>query len=303
MVCEKPQKNPSFSCNICCFITGNKKDYNRHVATAKHQNHIKWYANDTKKPQKTPDCICQCGNTYKHMSGLYRHKILCNYNENENQLIESEGVKPDYKEMFLTVLKQNTELQHTLTELIPKIGNNNNNINNNNINQKFNINVFLNEQCKDALTMEQFINKIEVSLSNLLLTKDKGINEGISNIFIENMNKLSLYERPIHCTDVKRETMYVKSEGENGESPKWEKDDNNTKVKHAINKVTRLQNKNINKWTENNPTWEDKSESQDEYLQLIKKCTDDISETKVIKKLCDVLGDTPDRKRYGLSTL
>ena len=141
--------------------------------------------------------------------------------------------------------------------------------------------------------MEQFINKIEVSLSNLLLTKDKGINEGISNIFIENMNKLSLYERPIHCTDVKRETMYVKSEGANGESPKWEKDDNNTKVKHAINKVTRLQNNNINKWTENNPTWEDKSELQDEYLQLIKKCTDDINETKVIKKLCDVLGDTP----------
>ena len=88
--------------------------------------------------------------------------------------------------------------------------------------------------------------------------------------------------------------MYVKSEGDNGESPKWEKDDNNnTKVKNAINKVTRLQNKNINIWTENNPTWEDKSELQDEYLQLIKKCTDDINQTKVIKKLCGVLGDTP----------
>ena len=216
---------------------------------------------------------------------------MCNYKKDKNKLIESEGEKIDYKEMFLTAIKQNNELQQTLTELIPKIGNNNNN--NNNINQKFNINVFLNEQCKDALTMEQFINKIEVSLSNLLLTKDKGINEGISNIFIENMNKLSLYERPIHCTDVKRETMYVKSEGENGETAKWEKDNNNEKVKDAINKVTRLQNKNINKWTEINPNWEDKSDLQDEYLKLIKKCTDDINQTKVIKKLCGVLGDTP----------
>ena len=195
--------------------------------------------------------------------------------------------------MFLTAIKQNKELQQTMTEIIPKIGNNNNNNNNNNINQKFNINVFLNEQCKDALTMEQFINKIEVTISNLLLTKNKGINEGISNIFIENMNKLSLYERPIHCTDVKRETMYIKSEGENGDTAKWEKDNNNEKVKDAINKVTRLQNKNINKWTERNPNWEDKSELQDQYLQLIKKCTDDINQTKVIKKLCGVLGDTP----------
>ena len=284
-----------FYCIKCDYGCSHNSDWSKHIVTNKHNAQ-----KCSKMLNENRGLACKCGNVYKHIQSYNRHKKKCII---ESHIIESEGEKPDYKEMFLTVLKQNTELQHTLTELIPKIGNNNNNINNNNINQKFNINVFLNEQCKDALTMEQFINKIEVSLSNLLLTKDKGINEGISNIFIENMNKLSLYERPIHCTDVKRETMYVKSEGENGESPKWEKDDNNTKVKHAINKVTRLQNKNINKWTENNPTWEDKSESQDEYLQLIKKCTDDISETKVIKKLCDVLGDTPDRKRYGLSTL
>ena len=185
--------------------------------------------------------------------------------------------------MFFTLInKQRIATDHNRDDS-EKIGNNNNN----NINQKFNINVFLNEQRKDALTMEEFINKIEVSLSNLMLTKNR-INEGISNIFIENMNKLSLYERPIHCTDVKRETIYVKSEGENGDLPKWEKDENNEKVKGAINKVTHLQHKNINKWTDNNPNWEDKSDLQDEYLQIIKKCTDDINENKVIKKLCDV---------------
>ena len=293
MVYKKTLNCQNFSCETCCFITSNKKDYNRHITTPKHQKYIEWYTNDTKITQKTPEHICQCGNIYKYISGLYRHHKNCKYVKNNTKIIESEEEKIDYKEMFFSAIKQNKELQQTMTEMIPKIGNNNNNNNNNNINQKFNINVFLNEECKDALTMEQFINTIEVTLSNLMITKDKGINEGISNIFIENMNKLSLYERPIHCTDVKRETIYIKSEGDNGESPKWEKDDNNTKVKNAISKVTRIQNKNINIWTENNPKWNDKSDLQDEYLRLIKKCTDDINQPKVIKKLCDVLGDTP----------
>jgi hypothetical protein len=265
-----------FVCHNCDYYTSRISQYERHLQTLKHINCIN---NDT-KGSEIYKYICECGKEYKHRQNLHAHKKKCN---NENKVIEVEEEKIDYKEMFFTLIKQNNELQQTITEMIPKIGNNNNNIN-----QKFNINVFLNEQCKDALTMEEFINKIEVSLSNLMLTKNKGINEGISNIFIENMNKLSLYERPIHCTDVKRETIYVKSEGENGDLPKWEKDENNEKVKGAINKVTHLQHKNINKWTDNNPNWEDKSDLQDEYLQIIKKCTDDINENKVIKKLCDL---------------
>ena len=284
MVFKTPPKIPIFSCESCGFNSDNKKDYNRHISTPKHQKYIEWYINDTQITKKTQDHNCQCGNIYKYASGLYRHKKTCNYNEDNNKIIESDGEKIDYKEMFFSLIKQNKELQQTISELIPKIGNNNNN---NNINQKFNINVFLNEQCKDALTMEEFINKIHVSLSNLMLTKNKGINEGISNIFIENMNKLSLYERPIHCTDVKRETMYIKSEGINGESPKWEKDENNVKIKSAIKRVTHLQHKNINTWIDKHPDWEDKSELQDEYLQIVKKCTDDINETKVIKRICD----------------
>jgi len=187
--------------------------------------------------------------------------------------------------MLHTVIKQNKELQKTICELIPKVGNNNNN-NNNNINQKFNINVFLNEECKDALTMNQFIDKIEVSLSNLMLTKTRGIEEGISNIFIENMNKLSLYERPIHCTDTKRETVYIKSDGENGEDPQWEKDKDNKKLKKAIKKVESKQHKNIKKWMNQHPNWEDNPDLQDEYIKLVKNCTNDINEQKVIKKLC-----------------
>ena len=107
---------------------------------------------------------------------------------------------------YLEMINENKELRKTITEMIPKMGNNNNN----NIKQKFNINVFLNEKCKDALSMDEFIDKIEVSMKNLLTTKEKGQVNGISNIIMENMNKLSLYERPLHCTDKKERNIICK---------------------------------------------------------------------------------------------
>ena len=113
--------------------------------------------------------------------------------------------------------------QDQIGELIPKVGNNNTNIK-----QRFNVNIFLNEQCKDAINMHDFIKQIEVSLDNLLTTRDKGLSEGISNVFIENMNKLSLYERPLHCTDLKRETLYIK------DNNVWEKDGDKSRIKSSI---------------------------------------------------------------------
>ena len=176
-------------------------------------------------------------------------------------------------------MQEQQKLMHNqISELIPKVGNNNNTINNK---QKFNINIFLNEQCKDAITMEQFLNKIEVTLGNLLVTKNKGLSEGVSNIFIENMQKLSLYERPMHCTDTKRETIYIKCEDENGANggvARWQKDEENKKLKSALNKITHIQRKNLNKWVGKNPNWEKISYQQDEYMTLVKNCTDDIKE-------------------------
>jgi hypothetical protein len=280
---KMPENAKKFHCEICDFVCLKLSNYEKHLATDKHSI----LTNTDKKMPKNAEhkFRCECGKSYKHRQSLFTHKNKGCEKTKENQIISHDGEKVDYKEMLYGVIKQNKELQQTISELIPKIGNNNNN----NIKQKFNINVFLNEDCKDALTMEQFINKIEVSLSNLMLTKNKGIEEGISNIFIENMNKLSLYERPIHCTDVKRETMYIKSEDTNGGLPKWEKDENKTKIKGAISKVTHLQRKNMNKWIEEHPNWANEPDLQDEYLRLIKKCTDDIDENKVIKKLCDVI--------------
>ena len=122
------------------------------------------------------------------------------------------------------------------------------------------------------------------NIDNLITIKSKGINEGLSNIFLENMNKLSLYERPLHCTDPKREIVYIKNE-------KWEKDTNNDQLKMALFKIGQVQQKSLNEWTKEYPNCLDNPKEQEDYLKLVKSSTDDIliNNDKVIKKICNKL--------------
>jgi len=276
---QKEQKK--YYCKNCDYVTNKKSNYDRHILTAKHQSDDKWMT----KPEPNEPTIekkfeCSCGKKYKYRQGLHKHQIKCNYVEKTDNI--------DYKEMFLKMMKQNNELMNQVTDLIPKVGNNNNNtINNKN---KFNINIFLNEECKDAITMNEFIKKIEVSLSNLLTTQNKGISEGVSDIFIENMNKLSLYQRPIHCTDVKGEIVYIKSD-DDGEKVGWKLDEDNKELKEALQKISKVQQQNLKKWTDEHPNWEKDPNLQKEYMKLVKNATDNLKENKreekVIKKLCN----------------
>ena len=318
---NKRKKQKIFYCKICDFTTSNKFNYEKHLSTAKHKNIEKYVKNTTKLQENATResvFICECGKNYPYRGSLYNHKKKCSYdvkkNENYKQnVIDTsmtnieEKTQEAPKNLILKLVEENTEIKSLLfklyetmqnqmyeqqkimnnqiNELIPRVGNNNT-INK----QKLNINIFLNEQCKDALTLEQFINKIEVTLGNLLVTKNKGLSEGVSDIFIENMNKLSVYERPMHCTDVKRETVYIKSEDTtfNGNA-QWEKDEENRKLKQALKKVTQAQQRSIEKWVAEHPNWENNSDEQEEYMILIRNCTDDLvdqKENKVIKKLC-----------------
>ena len=275
-----------YYCDICNFKCCNKYNYNKHILTKKHKILTNTDKNTDKELVKNAKkiYICECGKEYKHRQSLHNHKKQCNFLDKTE---ENKEEKINYKELLHSVIKQNTELQKTITDLIPKIGNTTNS--HNNINQKFNINVFLNEDCKDALTMEQFIDKIEVTMGNLLLTKNKGIDEGISNIFIENMSKLSLYERPMHCTDTKRDTIYIKSDGDNGDETQWTKDTDKDKIKKAIKKIECKQHKNLGVWMEEHPGWEEDASLQEEYLNLLRSCTKDVKEQKIIKNVCNVV--------------
>ncbi len=279
-------------CNFCNYKTLNKKDYNKHELTQKHLKNISL----SEKKNEIVDSginkrkfVCQCGKKYSYNSSLYNHKNKC-----INQPIVTTN-SIDYEKMITTLIDENKELRKVLieqtkviNEVMPKIGNtsfsNVNNINNvNNIKNinKFNINLFLNEQCKDAITMDNFIKSIEISLSNLLFSKNKGLAEGISNIFIENINKLPLTQRPLHCTDVKRETIYIKNDT-------WEKDEKKEKTKDAIKKVSNLQTKNINKYKESNPDYMKDDKKKEDFINIIKVATTDIEgkEEKIIKNIC-----------------
>jgi len=287
MLTENLPKIPNkFYCENCNFNTSRKSHYDNHLLTQKHKYLQNNDAVATKKKY-----VCDCGKEYNYRQSLYNHRKTCKGEKKENIIIQSEN-KDEMKELVFklisenqelknTVLQENKELRKQISELIPKVGNNNNTINSNN-KQKFNINVFLNEKCKDALSMDEFIDKIEVSMKNLLTTKEKGQVYGISNIIMENMNKLSLYERPLHCTDKKRETLYVKNN-------EWEKDDNKEHINKALKKVESKQLKNLNVWLEEHPNYMNNSVEQEEFAKLMSECGKSIDDgrEKIIKKLCD----------------
>jgi hypothetical protein len=270
----------------------------RHNSTNRHN----YLTNPNKKGRKEEDeeikkFNCECGKQYKHQSSFCNHKKKCINNENKiiNTKIINNIEETNYKELLLISLKQNKEMQEfiikqseqqqkTIEQLVKNNENNHiieNNYNNTIISNNFNLNLFLNEKCKDAITMDEFLNKIQVSLSNLVYTKEKGIAEGLSKIFIENMNKIPLTQRPIHCTDVKRETIYIKNE-------KWEKDEDKTQTKDVIKKLSNIQIKNICKFKEAHPDLMKNDKQKNDYMELIKATTDDIQnkEEKVIKSIC-----------------
>ena len=277
-----------FECIKCNYKTDKKSNFSKHLLTRKHSEKQM----ETKTSPKVAFLYCDCEQRFRTRSGLWKHKKQCKYLSTEtnksqltNKIIELENDEKtiDYKAMLLQVIKENTEIKNSLVsqqkqiiDILPNLGNTTNNIK-----QRFNINMFLNEKCKDALSIDEFIDKLEISMKNLLTTRDKGLSEGVTNIIIDNMNKLSLYERPMHCTDKKRETLYVKNQ-------EWEKDSKREHIDHLLKEVELKQMKNIKQWTEEHPDYETDDSLQTAYIDLVRKCTSSIESCreKVIKNIC-----------------
>ena len=268
MVNKKPQKTPNdYVCESCNFISSNKKDFMRHLSTAKHQMRI----NGNKKTPNNPKHICShCDKEFNHLSGLSRHTKKCTPKQEptEETPIETYQTSPiihdqsviiellkqnqEFKELMIEQSKQNQELQKQLIEATKAGGShieNQTNINNNN--QKFNLNFFLNEQCKDAINMSDFLENMELNIEDLTETGRLGYAGGISRILVNKLQELDVYKRPVHCTDMKRETLYIKDNDE------WEKQTNSKeKMQTIINKVANKNCKIIPQWIDEHPEYQ-----------------------------------------------
>ena len=212
------------------------------------------------------------------------------YDEKDNKIFKLLEENKDIKEFLLTQQQQMMKImenqQQQISDILPKIGNNNNNNNTNNINNttknKFNLKKFLNETCKNAITMTEFIDRFEISMKNILLLKDKGLVESVTQAFIENMNKLSITERPIHCTDKKRERLYIKNET-------WELDEDNKQIKIILKRLNHKQLQSTELWTDANPDFMTEDSLQDEFVKLIGNCTTSFEgkDDKIIRNICE----------------
>lgn len=207
---DSPNSLHKFYCDKCDYGCSKKGDYNKHINSIKH-NAIYATQNAT-----TTIINCSCGKMYNHKSSYYRHKKSCTYTQpslpppTENTITYTvEHVEPNSAELMVLVkelMKQNMELQNTMKEMIPHIGNNNNT----NSHNTFNVQFFLENDCKNAQSIQDFVKSIEFNQEHLVsMTKD-GYVDTISNILIQALNKMAVTDRPLHCTDLKRETVYIK---------------------------------------------------------------------------------------------
>ncbi len=278
-----------FYCEKCNYKCLTKFLWTQHLSTRKHnRQHLA-----TPNIKNEVEYICEyCNKTYKQRSGLWRHKKKCNNilstnknYENNKLLNEHEELKELFKNILIDhkennkvkekMMDQLKEQSDIIKEMIPKLGNNTNN--------NFNINVFLNEQCSDAINMSEFVESLKIKIDDIQFTSTNGLVEGVCSVFLNGLKELGMNQRPIHCTDIKRETLYIKDNNE------WERENSNKKIKIAINDLASKQRNAIIEWKNEHPKWNDSDKGKEEYIHLMQSLMIDITkgnnENKIIKNI------------------
>ena len=299
-----PKNADDLNCLVCDFTCCKKSDWDRHISTRKHKNRTN--VNTIHAASTEQLFVCECGKKYTARNSLWYHEkkckgVNCISNEDNNE-DKCESEVQLLTNMVLAVVKQNqeilkenTELKHiimdTQTQMIKVIetGTHNvvNNTNNTNSHNKaFNLNFFLNETCKDAMNITDFVESIKLQLSDVEKVGELGYVEGISNIIVKNLKELDVTQRPVHCTDKKRETMYIKDED------KWEKDEERKKMHKLVRKVADKNARMVPKFKEAHPDCiKSASRYSDQYNKIIMEAMggrgdDDFEkEEKIIKRV------------------
>lgn len=308
-----------FSCNLCNYSTDRKSSYSKHLNTVKHKRMV---IECDKSSCQTNICInkdpltCEwCGKHYSNRSGLWKHQPKCNSrlsqvpnkcpnnNNNNNGLTtisestddmsklmiaqmlnyfrDSEKKQDEYRNMMERQLQAEREqckkLMNTVQDMIPKLGNYNN--------SNININVFLQEHCKDALNLKDFVASLQIELNDISKFQDRSMIDAVGNVFVNGLRQLDLYKRPIHCTDLTQETLYIKENGN------WENEpEDRGRLRGAITAVAAKQSKAIREWEITHPNWNKNEVLTNEYLRLVKATTcpieqNSVDENKIIQSI------------------
>lgn len=282
MSTEKFQKMPKMLiCEICNFKCSKSSNFNKHLLTSKHKNQQNQQNVNILSTEKMPyDYQCECGKKYKERSGLWRHKKKCTFSKPE--IYE----KP-VKDIETLLLEDRKELKQMMMEIIKNQSTSiitNNNMTNSH-NKTFNLQVFLNETCKNAMNIMEFVDNVKINISDLENVGKLGYVDGITNIIVNNLKDLDISKRPLHCSDVKREIVYIKDEN------KWTKEKD--KFRNAIKHIAHKNVKMIPEWKQKNPTYTlDDGKKNDEYMKIVMesmggsdKIEDTTYENKIIKNI------------------
>jgi len=293
------KEHEKYCCELCDYTTARNSQYDRHLATRKHikrtnvnQNQLLGYEFKCSK----------CDKHYKDRSGLWKHSKKCIppvstlpiqkptglFNKDEPNLVEAlikENI--DFKNVILELVKSNADLQKQMMEVCRK---SNTVINSNNGNNKtFNMQFFLNEQCKDAMNITDFVNTFQLDYSDLERVGEVGYVEGMSNIIIKKLNEMDIYKRPIHCSDAKRDTMFVKDQNV------WEKENgNNDRLRLAIRYITKKNTDMLLSWCESHPgSCDSDNYLNDIYIEMVRQAMGggnmEENENKIMKRIAKVV--------------
>ena len=262
-------KNANFFCSKCDFKCFKLSDWERHIKTKKHNYRHNGNFFNKMETKKNAEYECICGKKYTSNSGLWKHKKTCKQENCDDSYKTMEQLPKDFKittQMFYDLLKQNNELQKSLIAMAKEKGPTNiNNCGNNNNNKTFNLQIYLNETCKNALNISEFVNQIQLTINDLEETGKLGYAEGISRVFLKNLNGMDSTSRPIHCSDSKRETLYIKDDDE------WHKEEDNKPIlTKAIKQVANKNIKQITEWQKLHPEYNNpESKQNDKYMQIV----------------------------------
>jgi len=279
-------KKYKYVCNNCNYKSNKKSSWNKHIKTSKHirfknvnididMNNNKYY-------------ICNlCYKKYKQRSGLWKHKQKCSklvlIEEKHDLKQENIQLKSMMYDIIYNINKDNEikkemfnqikEQHNIIKNIIPRIGNTN----------QVNINVFLNEQCRDAINMSEFIDSLKFNIDDINLNHNNNLLNGLSTLFISNLKQLDTFKRPIHCTDFKKEILYIKDNNE------WDKNNSKEKIKKAIYILAKKQEITITEWQKKNPNWSTSEIGVDKYIKYVNYITSDYSKEKNQDKFVKII--------------